>query len=208
MATKERTIGEAYRESLKLERDGNLAKRFDHLLKHHEATLGITYPQKPQLKITMDGHGEFKDGKIEVQYWDKPVIDHEAGHAFLIGLCAKLGMKPLVSDENPKADLLRWDQVRGLLISEGVATYFEKKLNKGRDDFHDEEYPKTIEDMTVNDFNVLLRMHYEGGYHLVKPILDRLGVEEGCRTILLDRPKKEEMVRLPEYRERILKKKR
>lgn len=196
-----KTIGEAYEEAKELERKGLLRGRLEQLIETQERRLEMRHLGFPRLIVSMNG-GRYKNWRIYVQYWDEELLSHELGHYYLDKLCNKLGVYFFNFDDGKK--ITEWWEARDDLISEGIAMYFEKEMNNGKDDFKDSEYPERIKDFLRNKANFLLRLQYSGGYHLVKPILDKFGVEEGCKRIISDLPKKREMVILPEYRERIL----
>lgn len=197
-----KTIGEAYEEAKELEKKGLLRGHLEKLVRSQEEILGMKHFGIPELVVTMDIHGKpcYKNGGILLQYWDKEYLYHELGHFYLDRLRIRLSLASLREDRI----ITEWWEARNKLISEGIAVYFGREMKGGKDDFNDSEYPKKIKDFLTSDFNFLLRLYYSGGYHLAKPILDGFGVEEGCKHLLLDPPKKRELTRLPEYRKRIL----
>lgn len=197
-----RTIGEAYRETKKWERKGLLRERLENLIAIQEEKLGMKHFGSPKLEVTMYVYEKpcYKNGKILLQYWDEKYLYHELGHFYLDELCKKSGLD--LHTKNKK--ITEWWEARNKFVSEGIATYFEKEMSGVGDDFNDSEYPQNIEAFLQNNFNFLSRLYYEGGYHLVKPLLDKFGVEEGCKGIVLDLPKKREMIKLSNYRERIM----
>ena len=201
-----KTIGEAHEELKEWERKGLLRARLENLITHQEEKLGVRHFDIPELRVTMHiPKNCCENGKIFLKYWDEEYLYHELGHFYLDKLCKKLGVVDLHIDlaEN-KEEMTRWFEARNELIREGIATYFEREMTGKEVDFNDSEYPKTIEEFLRNKAGFLIRLYYDGGYHLVKPILDKFGVEEGCKRIILHLPRKEDMVELPIYRKKIL----
>ncbi len=196
-----RTIGEAYGETKEFERKGLLKEHLEKLIKNQEEKLGMKHFGVPIFVVTMDIFDKmYEDGRIYIQYLDEKIVYHELGHFYFDRLCKNLGLD---FRKGRRKYITKWWEARNHLISEGVATYFEREMSGDEDEFNDSEYPETIEAFLRNNLNFLLKLYYEGGYHLVKPILD-ISVEKGCKKIALDLPKREEMVKLPEYRKRIL----
>ncbi len=196
------TIGEAHKELRELQRSGLLKEHLEKLIENQEERLSIKYFGRPKLIVTMYVHEKpcYKNGKIILQYWDEEYLHHELGHFYLDKLCKRLGVDLGIK----KKEITEWWEARNRFVSEGIATYFEREMNVNRDEFNDSEYPKNIEAFLRNNCNFLLKLYYSGGYHLVKPILDKFGIEGGCKKIVLNLPKKQEMVKLPNYREKIL----
>ena len=207
MIERQKTIGELYAKAKELEKTGYIRSYLERAIELQERILGIKHFGQPEIIIGMR-HGKHKNGKIYLKYLDKKDLDHESGHWYLYELRNRLGVHSFVDDEDFDEDkpMTEWWQARNLLISEGVAEYFGRKMHgeDKNDDFSDYEYPNSIRDFFKNRFDFLLRLYYSGGYHLVAPILNKFGVEEGCKRIILNLPKKDDLVRLPEYRGRIL----
>lgn len=200
-----KTVGQAYEETKELEKKGLLRGRLEKLIGTQEKRLDVKHFGFPRLVVTMYIHNKpgHKNGRIYVQYWDEEELYHELGHFYLYKLCKKLGLDFRTKADDKKSCITEWWEARNCLINEGIATYFEKEMNKGKDVFNDSEYPKTIKEFLWNNYGFLQKLYYDGGYHLVKPILDKFGVEQGCKRIALDLPRREEMINLLEYRERI-----
>jgi hypothetical protein len=196
------TIGEARAETKEWERTGLLRERLENLIAVQEEKLGMNHFGTPKLVVAMRGYNEpcHQNGEIILEYWDEEYLYHELGHFYLGELCKKLNVDLSVNNK----EITQWFEARNQFISEGIATYFGREMTGEEANFNDSEYPKTIGEFLRNKFNFLLRLYYGGGYHLFKPILDKFGVEEGCKRIILHLPKKEEMVELPVYRRKIL----
>ncbi len=197
-----KTIGTLHKEAKELERKGHLGIYLEQLIEAQERKLKMKHLGRPRIIIDMCGHGIHRNGRIYIKYLDEELIYHELGHFYLFKLHSRIGLAYPEVDENKK--ITEWWGARNSLLSEGIATYFEKGINGRADDFNDSEYPEAIEDFLTNRLDFLLRLYYSGGYHLVKPILDGFGIEEGCKRLLLNPPKKEELTKLPEYRKRVL----
>ncbi|KYK26577.1 hypothetical protein AYK26_07390 [Euryarchaeota archaeon SM23-78] len=200
-----KTVGQAYEETKELEKKGLLRGRLEKLIRTQEKRLDVKHFGLPRLIVTMNIHDKpgYKNGRIYLQYWDEEYLYHELGHFYFDRLCKKLGLGFQTKEYDGKPHITEWWEARNCLINEGIATYFEKEINKGKDDFNDIEYPHTIKEFLHNNYGFLQKLYYNGGYHLVKPILDKFRVEEGCKIITLDLPTREEMINLSEYRERI-----
>ena len=200
-----RTVGQAYKETKELEKKGLLRGCLEKLIRTQEKRLDIKHFGFPRLIVTMHIHNKprYKNGRIYVQYWDEEELHHELGHFYLDRLCKKLGLNFQTKADDKKNHATEWWEARNSLIHEGIATYFQKEMNKGKDDFNDSEYPNTIKEFLYNNIGFLQKLYYNGGYHLVKPILDKFGVEQGCKRIALDLPTRKEMINLPKYRKRI-----
>ena len=200
------TIGEAHTKLKEWERKGLLREYLKNLIATQEEKLGIKHFGIPELVVTMDiPRNCYENGKIFLRYWDEEYLYNALGHFYLDKLCKKLGVVDLYPDlvEN-KEEITQWFEARDELIRDGIATYFEREMTGKEANFNDSEYPKTIEEFLRNKVYFLIRLYYDGGYHLVKPILDKFGVEEGCKKIILNLPRKEDMVDLPRYRRKIL----
>lgn len=200
-----RTIGEAHKETKELEREGFLNFFLRQLIKNQERKLGIKHLGFPKLMINTTYRGLYKNGKIYIKYWDEKYLNHELGHFYLDKLSVKLFGSDLL--KNPSGPAKEWWVGRNRLISEGISMYFEVEMGVGeKKDFNDSEYPTKADEFIRNKAGFLFRLIYDGGYHLINPILDKFGVEEGCKYILSDLPKKKDMSNLPGYRDKLLNK--
>lgn len=197
------TIGDAHEKLRELERNGLLKERLEKLIANQEDRLSIKYARRPKIVVTMRVHNKppYHNGRIILQYWNEEYLYHELGHFYLDILCGKMGIDLVTNNK----EITEWWEARNKLIHEGIASYFEREMaNKDRDDFDDCSYPKDIRSFLQNDFLFLRNLYYSGGYHLIKPILDKFGTEEGIKRIVAHLPRKQEMIRLPDYRESIL----
>ncbi len=184
------------------------------IMQAQEERLGITYKNIPRLvhKIPIQIRDPFAVIGLEGRYMDetdtiyvvpkflgkkiryKAILDHELGHLYEDELRDSLGLT------------LDWATAYGgtmprkkgyKLISEGVAEYFSRTMNNGKDDFNDAQFPSDHFDES-NGFLI-----YAGGFHLVKPIIDKYG-KKGIDYLLLNPPEDWELTWLPKYRERII----
>ena len=83
------------------------------------------------------------------------------------------------------------------MINEGIAKYVENKMNgEDNDPFPFEEWPTEIKGFSN-------RVIYEGGYALVRPIIDKHG-EKGIQFLLFNHLTPKELYTPEEYQEKIL----
>ncbi len=124
-------------------------------------------------------------------------LNHELAHSYCFHLSKTLGIKnwPNLRQKN------EFEYASLKLVSEGIATYFERTMNGTPDKFKDENWPDDL-DFVINGTNTAY-FFYDGGYHLVKPIIDKYG-QEGIIYLLLNPPRRDELLKLPEYQKRIL----
>jgi hypothetical protein len=118
---------------------------------------------------------------------------HELGHFYTDKLHESLGRGnwPDYTDKQ-KAD----DYVGLRLISEGIAEYFRKTMNDEQDNFDDSDWPEELEDLGATEI-------YKGGFHLVKPIIDKYG-KRGIEYLTDNPPNTKDLANLPAYQHRIL----
>lgn len=132
----------------------------------------------------------------------KQVIDHELGHFYVDMLSENLGTGswPQTLTENGTVDK---NAIH--IIGEGIAEYFGRSMNSHYDNFKDQEWPTKLEDF-VNSDNPSIpnyRIWYDGGYHLVKPIIDEFGVK-GIMYLMFHPPTEKELLDLQGYQKKIL----
>ncbi|HIH15362.1 MAG TPA: hypothetical protein HA360_02860 [Nanoarchaeota archaeon] len=97
------------------------------------------------------------------------------------------------------------------IISEGIAEYFKRIIITQEDEFEDAEF-YFKEDIFIRkngnligiNSNKFYRLRYDGGYHLVNPIIREYGVE-GIIYISTHAPKGEEIYNLPQWLEKMRK---
>lgn len=132
----------------------------------------------------------------------KMVLDHELGHFYCDKLSENLekGSWPQTLLENGTVD-----ENAIHIIREGIAEYFVRTMNIHYDYFNNEEWPKRKQDF-VDKNNPSVpnyRMWYDGGYHLVKPIIDKFGVK-GITYLMFHPPTEEELINLKEYQLKVI----
>lgn len=120
-------------------------------------------------------------------------LAHELGHYYADKLHERLGKGdwPQYSDEKSANDVCI------KIISEGIAEYFERCESYQSDDFKDEEWPQEHTEFWKD------RVAYAGGYHLVKPIIDKHG-KRGISYLIINTPKPDDLRNLGAYQERAL----
>jgi hypothetical protein len=92
------------------------------------------------------------------------------------------------------------------IVSEGFGRYFERVVYGGKDLFKDSEYPKNINELRLNMLNYPTSLKYlvhEGGYHLVKPIIDKY--KEKGMLYMIENPPIQYLTNLPEYQKIVMK---
>lgn len=129
-------------------------------------------------------------------------LEHELGHFYVDQLSERMGNGSWPkSEEELKGSFANVHNAASSIVGEGIAEYFERENNEKPDDFEDSEWP-TEEGKDLFDFHVG-RVAYDGGYHLVKPIIDKYGVR-GVKYLMTNLPTREDLFALPEYRDRTL----
>ncbi|MFA5992543.1 MAG: hypothetical protein WC796_02445 [Candidatus Pacearchaeota archaeon] len=121
----------------------------------------------------------------------KETLDHELGHFYNDKLNESLGNGNYPKDYNSATNRL---------ISEGIATYFNRTINDGKDDFKDSDWPEKFEYLWGY-------LAYDGGFHLVKPIIDRYG-KEGIKYLITNPPNIQDLNNintLKAYQNRVIK---
>jgi len=137
----------------------------------------------------------------------KSTLYHELGHYY----CDRL-YEHLLADfaaEDKLNDPFRLDKLIGLkIIQEGIGRYFENIMMGEEDSFQDREWPATVGDFfdpvaLIMDQNLIVPEHlmYDGGYHLVKPVIDRYK-KEGLLYLLHHIPGN--VLELPQYQQKAL----
>ena len=194
-------------------------KNLDRLIQEQEEELGIQYPEqhpvihyhlpadkkwalglynpKTNEIFLQDDHYELPDWDVETVY---DTINHELAHYYLDTLSEKK-----INTDWPEYDNLTVIEMVGIkLISEGTATYIERRMNSKEDTFTDEKWPKTLGGF-FSSWELIPKddIVYNGGFHLVKPIIDRYG-ERGIEYLIFNPPKASEMYSLLIYQQRIL----
>ncbi len=95
-----------------------------------------------------------------------------------------------------------------MLIVEGIAEYVANTFTNGRDNFKDSDYPRNLNkdpQAYLRSTTEMRRIYYYGGYHLVKPIIDKFGLEKSSLYMMKNPPTDKELNNLPAYRTRMMK---
>ncbi|RJQ15898.1 hypothetical protein C4573_07135 [Candidatus Woesearchaeota archaeon] len=125
-------------------------------------------------------------------YYADETIAHELGHFYVDQLNNSLQFKApgFIADTLPDFGVR--------LVSEGIAEYFSRKLGDSTDYFSDSQWP-------ILPIHIFKPFHlYEGGYHLVKPVIDNYG-KEGIEYLMFHLPDTlDDIYDLPEYQKQTL----
>jgi len=140
----------------------------------------LEYHQKQDTICILDKH--------EVTQED---LDHELGHSYADKLSESLGNGDWPDYETS------YNPLGTELVCEGIAEYFARCMNNGKDDFKDSDWPKELKGFF--DGKVI----YSGGYHLVNPVINRYG-KRGIEYLILHPPLHSDMKDLPRYQQRTL----
>ena len=125
------------------------------------------------------------------------VLSHELGHYYSDKLIENKISKNFYNRNFSKEEFLGL-----LIIQEGIAEYFRDYPGEDSFDscFDDSLWPSDILELQLN------RYIYAGGYFLVKPVLDKFGVEKGVEYLFKNPPQTEkELLDLPGYRRDVIK---
>ena len=117
-------------------------------------------------------------------------LEHELGHFYADKLSECLGKERSFSDQAKH-------QIAAHIVSEGIAEYFQRALNDGQDDFKDSDWPRTPAEFLTE------KVIYSGGFHIVKPIIDRYGTN-GIMYLISNLPHEENLNNLQNYQSRVL----
>ena len=128
-------------------------------------------------------------------------LNHELGHYYsdqFNDLILGRGNWPSFNNLSEVEKMALW------VVSEGIAGYFER-MNDPYGDFRDSKFPKTENDFWIdeNQKNPNYHLRYEGGYHLVKPIIDEFK-GQGIEYLMVNPPNEEEALNLKKYQQDVL----
>jgi hypothetical protein len=137
---------------------------------------------------------DFEDfNKLNEDLVDR-VLSHELGHYYSDKLA-----ESKISENFYERSFSKEESIGLLIIQEGIAEYFRNYSGEVILDFDDSLWPSKIFMLQLG------RYAYGGGHFLVKPILDKFGVEAGVEYLLNNPPKTEkELLDLPGYRHKIM----
>jgi hypothetical protein len=127
------------------------------------------------------------------------IMRHELGHYFHNRCKKKFSIPTSIADfpEKTKSDHFIDD-----VISEGIATYFQKGKNVTIT-FNDNDWPEDITKY-FNNRKICTSILYSGGISIVKPIIDRFG-EKGIDYLTKYPPRFKSLRELPGYRDKVIK---
>ena len=204
-------------------------KNLEQIIEQQEKKIGITYPtERPQIEYTFQEedisigvvglYDYAKDtiylpsGILTTPKWDfgdfiatvgtfnrtagvKRTLDHELAHFY----CDKIREKALGKNYHHKIFLfIPEEAIANLLINEGIAEYVKNKMNGEEEKAISlERWPLSVEQFSNYEI-------YQGGYAVVKPIIDQYG-EKGIQFLLFNIPTPKEIFTPKEYQQRILK---
>ena len=136
---------------------------------------------------------------VDSSKYDKSTLSHQRGHWYANKLSKSIGNGNWRSEIKSFIQELFHNIKGNKLISEGIATYFERKTDG-----------KPIEYLSYTDFKKYFKgdstdvnIYYDVGYALVAPILDE-GIDRGIELLIKNPPTKRDLRDLVRYRERIL----
>lgn len=121
------------------------------------------------------------------------VLSHELGHFYADKLNETAGLGNWPNFENKT--FVQQQAIH--LVSEGIGEYFERATHPKADDFKDSNWPAQISDFSI------LRIRYNGGFHLVKPIID-LHKKAGIEYLIANPPQEKDLLNLPAYQRKAL----
>lgn len=178
-----------------------------HIIAKQEQAFGIKHEHKLELlatpKIFFQGEYDPSTNNItmsSLNYAISPIaateatLHHELGHSFADQCSEQLGKGNFPEEKRTTKE----EDVSDCLIGQGIAEYFERRFTKQKDDFEDTEWPTTTNEFLTD------RITYGGGYHLVKPILDKAGVQRGVEYLVQHPLTSEDFRDIPAYQKRTL----
>jgi len=211
---------EIHRNNIKREVTSNL----EEIMKQQEDRLGISYDHKPKMKFKVPNDSSWvfayytsendtihfnsetlsydKDSLVDsyinwLELYVKDyrlVLEHELGHFYYDQFLEKQVItKEEILNKKNDINLTR-------LVSEGIAEYFERTYSREEDNFTNDEWPNDINNLEEEE---TIRVIYSGGYHLVKPIIDKYGLN-GIHHLIINPPKMENLQNLPSYQQQVL----
>lgn len=131
----------------------------------------------------------------------KQTLDHELGHFLTDKLSESLGMGNWKIDED-EPYLVAFGEK---LIGEGIAMYFEHEMNPEDIKLESYVWEGNVEELSGFIFfnNERGNAFYNGGYQLVKPIIDEYGIN-GIEYLIRNPPVVENLEEIPGYQKEVL----
>lgn len=214
-------------ESNLIERDnfhGYVGRRhLEEIVKNQEKMLGIKHFGIPEISYGTDqninisgailcGSYDPKEDRIylppELTVCNvKETLGHELGHFYLDKLNESIGKGDFPRDVryNP-------EEIGIMLISEGIAEYFGRAISNRKDNFNDSEWPRPEKHWIWRDYPVDRyigerfrnpRIIYDGGFHFVKPIIEKYG-KDGIEYLINNHPRGKDLHNIPEYQRKVM----
>lgn len=211
-----------------------IKENLDRIIQDQEEKLKITYPSLPKIEyvlssstangsamgeyLAFSNHINLASSLLTLPEMDfsdwfakiitlngtekaEDVVNHELGHFYCDQLSETLGYGswPNYFFKN------EFQQFSLKLISEGIATYFEMTMNNTPDNFKDEEWPENIALLAASPDSMANYWFYYGGYHLVKPVIDKYK-SEGIAYLMFYPPTQSELRNLSQYQKKVMEK--
>ncbi len=204
-------------------------QNLEKIIKEQEQKIIISYPaERPKIEyifpreyLSLGASGIYNDknntmylpsGLLTKPEWDwgdlaatfftfnstadaKRVVDHELAHFY----CDTIKEKVLGKNYHllETSYFIYEERIASQLINEGIAKYFENRMNgEDKKPLRFEEWPTEL-----NGFSN--HVIYNGGYAVVKPVIDQYG-EKGIQFLLFNPPTSKELFTPEEYQQRIL----
>ncbi len=191
------------------------------LQEQQQKTLGITHSSTPRLLFSdskeVQQHYSIDDilahycssqnsillskkyFPLQTQEGANGLLHHELAHFFMDSLAERLWNKDWPPHDT--LSLFNDTDVGIKVVSEGTATYFEKKMNNI--DCTQTECILFLQKPYGFIFYFNHDLFYERAYHVVKPIIDQHG-ERGIAKLMQDSPTKQDLTDVFAYQQRIL----
>jgi hypothetical protein len=154
---------------------------------------GIYFPDRDSISFSFETFRPYN-------HFLKRIVDHELAHSYLFNRFGEIPgdsvslFYPFV--QNPVI------KIRNEIIREGFAFYVETKINNIPDNFRDSEWPNSIDGFFVSE-RAYQRYQYEGGAHLLRPIIDKFG-DRGLEYVINNLPEESDLNNLHRYQRRII----
>ncbi len=135
------------------------------------------------------------------KYTLKYVLHHEIAHFYTDTLSERLNKKNWPKDIFTRRISAHY-YIRDM-FSEGISEYFARSITdpSREDTFHDDAWPQTVEEF--NDHAAFVNFRYNGGYHFVRPILEKYSAK-GIEYLVQYNPQDLDFFSLPQLQKKIL----
>jgi len=187
---------------------------FKNIMRPLEENIGLQHLGMPNLELKGCGYRgdrEFYNPNTDTltiyvpryyvhfsQSTTEELIRHGLGHFYADKLSESLG-----NGSWPPRTEDTLDEIRDRLLTEGIAEYFRRKSSRDeKDTFEDSQWPKTLEEFSgIKNWDH--NFFYNGGYHLVKPLIDERG-QKGIEYLITHPPGKRNLDDLQRYQREAL----